>query len=370
MSSRTPQVQSRQRIPRFLLSYFFSWCLCALVVISLHAQIESVESSAPRYVWVSNGRLEGRLTLGATPLGAFSRDNSNLAVAVGEKVVLMDPRVAEIRKVLRPHLDGIASLDLQSVNFISPHRLFIQGSGRLQAKRKDLERFTPPLAFQWDTEQDALDGKVNTIGAGKDIGSPVYFPQIGYLVFFIEDHFELWRPATGEGGRINLPDLKRRPSIFEFSPDGKWLLLAQIAMDTSLDPAVVQMDGRRFADSLRGHKGLVRSVRFSNDSRMVVTACDDGRVRIWSAPEWQLLRTLEGHRGAVAWAEFSPDGKHVASVGEDKTVRLWSAVDGSLVQTLEESNVPLRTVAFAPNGEVIAASGEDLVLVWQRRQVN
>lgn len=356
-------------MPRFLLSYFFSWCLCALAVISLQAQIESVESTSTRYVWVSNGRLEGRLTLGATPLGAFSRDSSNLAVVVGEKVVLMDPRGAAIRKALSPHLDGVASLDLESVNFISPHRLFIQGSGRLQAKRKDLERVTPPLAFQWDTEQDALDGKVNTIGAGKDIGSLVFFPQIGYLVFFIEDHFELWRPATGEGGRINIPDLKRRPNIFEFSPDGKWLLLAQIAMDASRDPAVVQLAGRRFVDSLRGHKGLVRSVRFSSDNRMVVTTCDDGKVRIWSAPDWQLLRTLEGHRGAVAWAEFSPDGKWVASVG-DKTVRLWSVADGSLEQTLQESNVPLRSVAFAPNGEFLAASGDDLVLVWQRRQVN
>jgi hypothetical protein len=365
--ARTP---AGRRIPGSLLWPSLSLCLGVLVVISLHAQVESVESGPARFVWVSHGRLEGRLTSGVTPLGAFSRDSSNLAVMVGEKVVLMDPQAADIRKVLQPHLDGLASLDLQSVNFISPHRLFVQANGRLQAKRKGLERITPPLAFQWNTEQDTLDGKVNSVGAGKDVGSPVFFPRIGYLVFFVDDHFELWRPATGEGGSLEIPDLKRRPNVFEFAPDGRWLLLAQIAMDTSRDPAVVQLAGRRFVDSLRGHKGLVRSVRFSSDSRMVVTACDDGKVRIWSAPEWQLLRTLEGHYGAVTWAEFSPDGKWVASVGEDKTVRVWAVADGSLEQTLEESNVPLRSVAFAPNGEFLAASGEDLVLVWQRRQVN
>ncbi len=370
MSLPKPLAPSRQGRRRLYPVIFLSGCFCLLAAGSLRSQLESVENTNPRYVWISHGRLEGHLTLGATPLGAFSRDSANLAVIEGEKVVLMDPGTSDIRKVLRVHLDGLASFDLQSVNFISPHRLFIQGSGRLQAKKKELERITPPLAFQWNTEQDALDGKVNTIGAGKDVGFPVFFPPIGYLVFFVDDHFELWRPATGEGGQVLIPDLKRRPALFEFSPDGRWLLLARIAMDTSLDPAVVRLEGRRFVDSLRGHRGLVRSIRFSGDSRMVVTACDDGKVRVWLAPEWQLLRTLEGHRGPATWAEFSPDGKWVASVGEDKTVRVWSVADGSLEQTLEESNAPLRTVAFAPNGEFLAASGDDLVFVWQRRQVN
>jgi WD40 repeat protein len=369
MTHTAPSAVGR-RILHSILWPSLALCLGVLVVVSLHAQIESVESANPRYIWVSNGRLEGHLTLDATPVGAFSRDSSDLAVVAGEKVVLMDPHAGEIRKVLQPHLNGLVSLDLESVNFLSPHRLFIQGSGRLPAKRKDLERITPLLAFQWNTEQDALDGKVNSIGAGKDIGSPVYFPRIGYLVLFIDDHFELWRPATGEGGSLVIPDLKQRPNIFEFSPNGRWLLLAQIAMDSSRDPAVVQLDGHRFVDSLRGHKGLVRSVRFSSDSRMVVTACDDGMVRLWSAPDWKLLRTLAGHRGAVTWAEFSSDGQWVASVGEDKTVRVWSTADGTLEQTLQESDVPLRTVAFAPNGEVLAASGQDLVLVWQRRRVD
>ncbi|MBI1940635.1 MAG: hypothetical protein HYS33_03905 [Acidobacteria bacterium] len=306
----------------------------------------------------------------ATPAGAFSPDSSNLAVVAGEKIVMMDVRAADVRKVLRPRLEGVATLDFRTASFLSPKRLFIQGSGHLQAKKKELARFTPPLAFQWDTEQDALDGRVNALGGDKEISPPVFFPQIGYLAFFLEDHFELWQPATGNGGRIIIPDLKRRPHLYEFSVDGRWLVLARIEMDSSLDPAVVQMDGRRFVDSLRGHKGLVRCMRFSRDSRKLVTASDDGKVRVWSVPEWQLLHTLEGHRGAVMWAEFSPDGKWVASAGEDKTVRVWSAEDGRLQQTLQESNAPLRTVAFAPNGEFLAASAEDLVLVWQRRQVN
>jgi WD40 repeat protein len=97
-----------------------------------------------------------------------------------------------------------------------------------------------------------------------------------------------------------------------------------------------------------------------------LTACEDGKVRIYSVGDWKLLQTLSGHQGPVHWAEFSPDGKLAASAGEDKTVRIWSVDDGKLVQTLSESRSPLLTVAFSPNQEYLAASAEQAVLAWKR----
>ena len=102
--------------------------------------------------------------------------------------------------------------------------------------------------------------------------------------------------------------------MYAFSPDGHWALLAQIAMSTTPDPAVVETKEHRFVDSLRGHGGTVLSISFSRDGSKVVTACEDGKVRVFSVPAWTLLRTLTGHNGPVHWAEFSPDGKWVASV--------------------------------------------------------
>jgi WD40 repeat protein len=160
--------------------------------------------------------------------------------------------------------------------------------------------------------------------------------------------------------------LTQAPNLFEFSPDGHWLLLAQIASSSTADPVVVALKDHRFVDSLRGHHGTVLSIAFSRDCKRVVTACEDGIVRIFSAPDWKLLQTLTGHQGPVHWAEFSPDGTWVVSAGEDKTVKIWSPEDGKLVQSLEESKAPLLTVSFSPNGQAVAASSEHAVLIWQR----
>jgi hypothetical protein len=331
-----------------------------------HAQIESIESAPPRYTWISHGRVEGHLALAYSPAAAFSPDNTALAVVIEDKVVLMDLSAAGVRKALRPRVEGVTDLTLQSANYVAPNRLFLLGSGLFRGKDKRTVGPTPTMGFQWDIDQDALVGKVNAIGASGGFTPPRYFPQISYLAMYKDSNLELWQPVTGRAGHITLPSLTRRPNLFEFSPDGHWLLLAQLEASSTPDPVVVELSEHRFVDALRGHQGTVLSMSFSRDDKKAATACEDGKIRIWSVPEWQLLKTLEGHQGPVHWAEFSPDGSQVVSGGEDKTVRVWSAEEGTLEQTLEESKSPILTVAFSPNGEYITGSAEDVVLVWRR----
>lgn len=334
---------------------------------TLYAPIATVENSSSQALWVSHGRVEGHLALNYSPVAAFSPDSSTLAIVNHDKVAVMQLSDASVQKVLHPHVGDVTDLEIQSASFLSPTRLFLLATGLVRIKGKGVPPRTPLLAFQWYIDQDNLFGKVDAVGSGGGYGPIFYFPQIAHLGMYKENHFELWSPATNRGGSIDIPDVTQRPNLFSFSPDGHWLLLAQIEMSPIADPAVVQLSARRFVDSLRGHHGTVLSISFSRDSKKVVTACEDGKVRIWSVAEWKLLQTLVGHQGPVHWAEFSADGNWVASAGEDKTVRIWSATDGKPEQTLEESQAPVLTVAFSPNAEYVAASSEQIVLVWQRR---
>jgi WD40 repeat protein len=317
---------------------------------------------------VSHGRAEGHLALSYSPDAAFSPDSSSLAAVNEAKIVLMDLRQAGVIKVLRPRIQDVDDLQIQSANFLAPNTAFVLATGIVHIKGKGFGGPTPLLAFQWDLAQDKLVGKPDAVGAKGGYGPARYLPQIGYLGLYKESTFDLWNPRSGQVGRITVSALTQQPNVYEFSPDGHWLLLAQIAMSSTPDPAVVELKVHRFVDTLAGHHGTVLSLAFSRDSRRVVTACEDGKVRIFSVPDWKLLRELAGHYGPVHWAEFSPDGHWVASAGEDKTVRIWRAEEGKLEQTLEESQEPLLTVAFSPNAEYFAASSEKTVLVWQRME--
>lgn len=359
---------ARDRWPT--LHRFVLTLLACLFVPSMapSRQAETVVSAPSEPVFAAHCRVEGHLALRYSPAAAFSPDSERLAVIAGDRVALLDLRGGSVNKVLRPRFVGIMDLEFESANFLSPTTLLLLARGGYQAKGESFARRTPLLAFQWDVDQDSLSGKVNSVGATGGFSPILYLPEIGSVGMYKDGKVTVWNPSNGHGAELALAELAHKPGLFTFSPDDRWLLLARVEGNASADPMVVDVREKKFVDVLAGHHASVLSMSFSRDGRRVVTACEDGEVRVWSVPEWKLLQTLSGHAGPVHWAEFSPDGKWIASVGEDKTLRVWSAENGRLLQTLEESRNPLLTVAFSPNGKYVAASSVEMVLVWERRE--
>lgn len=339
--------------------------LRSLSVSSAQAQAESVPSTGQGFVWVNRGRYDGHLPLYFSPAGAFSPDSSSLAYSLHEKVAILNLQNKSLEKIVDPHLPDLRDLSFQAATFVAPGKLFLLATGVVHVRKK-APAATPLLGFVWNLDQNSLEGKVEAIGTGGGYGRLRYFPQAGLLSLYKESSFTLWNPLTRRGMITKIPDLTREPRLYTFSPDLKWLLLAQIAGSGSPDPVVVRISEHKFVNSLSGHLGTVLSMVFSRDGKKVVTACEDGKVRIWSVPDWKLLETLTGHEGPVRWAEFSPHGRWVGSAGEDQTVRIWSVADGKMLQTLRESQAPVLTVSFSPDGEYLAASTEHAVLIWQK----
>jgi WD40 repeat protein len=71
------------------------------------------------------------------------------------------------------------------------------------------------------------------------------------------------------------------------------------------------------------------------------------------------------HRGLVTTVAYSPDGKLLASGGQDATLRLWEAAGGKPVRTIpfDQPNWPLF-LAFSPDGKRLLASNGKVFGVW------
>lgn len=186
--------------------------------------------------------------------------------------------------------------------------------------------------------------------------------------------------AIGAHGQVRMWDLQRRRwrwqitlplgeedehkvNLLAFSPDGRYLLATALRQDMFLldaqsgrilkhvsapasaffSIAAFSRDGRqvvvadwarcsllwRFSDNrvltLSGHTAPVRAASFSHDDALVLTAGEDGIVKLWDAANGGLLDSFAAHDGAIVWdrARFTPDDRGILSSGADGLTRLW-----------------------------------------------
>jgi WD40 repeat protein len=182
------------------------------------------------------------------------------------------------------------------------------------------------------------------------------------------DHDGRQVASAGADGRIVVRRLKGGPTVVlngdheavngvSFSPNDQWLLSA------GQDGTIRIWDARRAyrpVRVLRGHSGAVYSATFSPDGQQVLSAGVDGTVRVWSLRGDRPV-ILRGHDGAVESATFSPTGNRIVTSGVDGTVRLWDPHGGEPLVTLHQYRGRAWSASFTPNGFDILSSGDDTV---------
>ncbi|TWU08945.1 Serine/threonine-protein kinase pkn5 [Symmachiella macrocystis] len=100
------------------------------------------------------------------------------------------------------------------------------------------------------------------------------------------------------------------------------------------------------------------SLDISPDGQCVAFGEGDD-VRVYSIPEFELLRIFSGHSNSVIKVAWSPDGSHLASASADNTLRLWEYETGLSRTTLVGHQDRVNAVAWHPNGKLLASGGED-----------
>ncbi|XXT14640.1 protein kinase [Sorangium sp. So ce429] len=146
-----------------------------------------------------------------------------------------------------------------------------------------------------------------------------------------------------------------------YSPDGTRIV-------TACEDGVVRVwdaEGKGEPLALQGHEYSVNSAAFSPDGKRIVTASFDGTARVWNADGRGEPLVLRGDDHLVISAAFSPDGKRIVTAWSDGTARVWNADGKGKPVVLRGHKGPVTSAELSPDGKrIVTASFDNTARVW------
>jgi WD40 repeat protein/tRNA A-37 threonylcarbamoyl transferase component Bud32 len=249
--------------------------------------------------------LSGGKSYGAGAL--FSPDGKLLVTSsYGGKVMLWDAETLDPLGTLT-NAFGTASLA-----FSPDGKILATASGFL------LDGAKTNTLFFWDV---ATRQRINRFPEAAFEATEVAFSHDGQrlAVAHFDGSINLWDWTSGKR-MSDFPRLSNEVAALEFSPDDSLLAAGAIEDEHVM---VYQIDHPQVCHVLEGHNGGVRGLAFAPDGRTLVTAGNDGLIRLWSLTIFQSVLTLKEHTGAVTGIAFSRTGDVMASCDAEGDVRLW-----------------------------------------------
>jgi WD40 repeat protein len=134
-----------------------------------------------------------------------------------------------------------------------------------------------------------------------------------------------------------------------FTRDGK--LLVSAGQDARV--RLWSVPGFAAAGTFEGHKNSVNSLSFTSDEQLLVTGSTDGTVRVWSFPEGRCLHTLEKQVTGI----FAPAGDRLATISVKGRVVLWRTKDGKQIISIPALDKRTMGLAFSPDGKSLLIGG-------------
>jgi WD40 repeat protein len=222
----------------------------------------------------------------------------------------------------------------------------------------------------------------------------------GFLVSRGRSYFDI---ASNEILLPPLPTHPARPVVTALAASDNGQFLAAAGDDHSI--RIVETQSGDAVKTLLGHTDWVQSLVFAENSQVLYSAGNDGRVFKWSGgrldqpielirlpyalrcisvSSHQHLLAIGGFSGEILLYDlkgmkirfrlacksqdqrcvrFSPDGMHVLCGGRDGRLTVWRTVDGSLIAEFHEHAGRVQTAAFSSDGWSVTSAGEDRQII-------
>ncbi|KII94561.1 hypothetical protein PLICRDRAFT_33361 [Plicaturopsis crispa FD-325 SS-3] len=296
---------------------------------------------------------------------AWSPDDTVLSASADGTIKQWDSAAGQVKHARPPHTLGLVSLS------VSPTGQYV------------LYNSLEGLTCLWDTTRGEIVGKFESYlrGSSSEDGEPSWSVSLnprggtyastggsGNVTIHSAD------PDTFGQRRASLPSNRNKFGMHcTHSPDG-----SRVALGTESGQIYIfDLETNSLAATYTAHAMTVRSLAWSPDSQLLLSASEDKRLILHDVRSSAsgkagsgVVASLSGHSSWVLSTDISPDGRLALSGSADKTIKVWDIAARAAVSNIQDTN-EVWSVSWRPRASTIGAGafvtgGEDGMVKWWR----
>jgi len=174
---------------------------------------------------------------------------------------------------------------------------------------------------------------------------------------------------TGESKQsLSLPETAFTFST-SFSPNGLYVACSSWTSKRGL-VSLFEVETGKLLHNIEAHAMPIRSVTFSRDSNLILSASDDKHVNIYdisSMSNPNLQASVSGHGSWVLAVACSHDYKYFATSSSDRTVKVWDMGTRQCLQTYDLHSDQVWSLAWNSKGDLAAVSADKSISIYTQQ---
>jgi WD40 repeat protein len=161
----------------------------------------------------------------------------------------------------------------------------------------------------------------------------------------------------------NLFELTWKGELSEYITDLTWSKNDHLAVSSANGEVMVKLNQPQLILPSNQEQNQINTLTFSPDGQFLASGGQDGKLRIWQLPDFELIDCLDWGLKWLECLRWHPQQPYLA-FNQGRYVQIWDVISQEIITTLNFDNSSVLDLNWDSQGKFLAIAGDGGVKIW------